>query len=206
MYYGDKREALVMIHGELVKRGWNVFGYRADDSDSMTDYYSPAYWEGIAEKNGFILLVDINKYDMSKSGHVISASTYKTDYSKIQKMQALANDAGATEGEKQAAQTGIDRLKAKEKENVKIISTYPTFLFENPGSSSWHVEKDGQIIAKGTGAFSVNDYDWEDKSKTEREQKSERLENLINRIEKSIKDNVTLESEIVKVPKKVISQ
>lgn len=28
---------------------WRIFGYHADASDATTDYYSPAYWHGIAE-------------------------------------------------------------------------------------------------------------------------------------------------------------
>lgn len=39
--------------------GWKVYRYHADESDSMTDYYSPAYWDGVAEKNGYILCVNV---------------------------------------------------------------------------------------------------------------------------------------------------
>jgi hypothetical protein len=43
-----------------------VFGYKEDESDSMTDYWSPSHWDGIAEKNGYILCVDI--FSTSSSG------------------------------------------------------------------------------------------------------------------------------------------
>ena len=41
---------MVRIARELMNRGWKVYGFREDESDSMTDYWSPAYWKGIAEK------------------------------------------------------------------------------------------------------------------------------------------------------------
>ncbi len=47
--YYSKQEAKVRIAHELMKRGWKVYGYHADESDSMTDYYSPAYWNGIKQ-------------------------------------------------------------------------------------------------------------------------------------------------------------
>lgn len=37
-----------MIAHKLMKLdGWKVYGYHADESDNMTDYYSPAYWNGL---------------------------------------------------------------------------------------------------------------------------------------------------------------
>ena len=49
--YYDYREVGVMIAHKLMNmEGWKVYGYKADESDSMTDYYSPAYWNGVAEK------------------------------------------------------------------------------------------------------------------------------------------------------------
>ena len=59
--YYTKQDAKVRMAHELMKMGWNVEGYKADESDSMTDYWSPARWGGIATKNGFVLVVD-NRY------------------------------------------------------------------------------------------------------------------------------------------------
>lgn len=43
--YYDYREVGVMIAHKLMKMGgWKVYGYKADEGDSMTDYWSPAHW------------------------------------------------------------------------------------------------------------------------------------------------------------------
>ena len=53
--YYDYREVKVMIARKLMSmEGWKVYGYYEDKSDSMADYWSPAHWDGIAEKNGYI--------------------------------------------------------------------------------------------------------------------------------------------------------
>ena len=42
--YYDYRDVKVMIaHKLMTMEGWKVYGYKADESDSMVDYYSPAY-------------------------------------------------------------------------------------------------------------------------------------------------------------------
>lgn len=58
MYYGDKQDSLVAIMEGLQFRGWSIYGYKEDKSDLMTDYFDPARWDGIAVKNGYILVVD----------------------------------------------------------------------------------------------------------------------------------------------------
>ena len=58
--YYEYREVKVMIAHKLMSMdGWKVYGYTPDQSDSMTDYWSPAHWDGIAEKNGYILCVNV---------------------------------------------------------------------------------------------------------------------------------------------------
>lgn len=49
--YYDYREVKVMIARKLMNmEGWSVYGYHEDESDLMSDYWSPAYWDGVAEK------------------------------------------------------------------------------------------------------------------------------------------------------------
>lgn len=60
--YYDFREAKVLIAMELSKRGWEIFGFKPDESDSMTDYWSPADWDGIATKNGYVVVIDCSDY------------------------------------------------------------------------------------------------------------------------------------------------
>lgn len=67
MYYA-LRDAKVNIAHYLREHGWTIYGYKADESDSMTDYYSPADWEGVAEKNGYVLVVDMNEWYLRNSG------------------------------------------------------------------------------------------------------------------------------------------
>lgn len=68
MDYYAKRRAYVNIAHELQKNGWKLYGYKEDQSDMMTDYYSPAYWTGCASKNGYLIVNDYKKSD----GHDIT--------------------------------------------------------------------------------------------------------------------------------------
>lgn len=40
MYYGDKQDSLLALMNGLVYRGWKIYGFKEDKSDSMTDYFS----------------------------------------------------------------------------------------------------------------------------------------------------------------------
>ena len=56
--YYDYREVGVMIAHKLMSMdGWKVYGYHADESDSMTDYYSPASWGGVSRKKWLCFFV-----------------------------------------------------------------------------------------------------------------------------------------------------
>ena len=49
----------------------------------------------------------------------------------------------------------LKKLLARQENNATIetIKIYPTFAYCNPRGSKWHIEKDGAILAKGTGIF-----------------------------------------------------
>lgn len=71
MHWTERRRAKASIAEELARRGWALYGYKPDRSDGMTDYYDPASWDGIAEKNGFVVVVDVGKSNnciLSRSG------------------------------------------------------------------------------------------------------------------------------------------
>jgi len=150
--YYEKRKAGVNIAHALMNLGWNVYGYKKDESDSMTDYYSPAYWDGIAEKNGFILVVnnnypseekEIKKYNYTKVSFA--------DRDKISKLEAMTQENGATAGEEENAKILIEKIKNKESEGVaefEVIGKIPAYM-GNPGKCIWHIEKDGKIYDKG---------------------------------------------------------
>jgi hypothetical protein len=59
---------------------------------------------------------------------------------------------------------------------VESIEPWPVFQ-ANPGRSTWHVERDGQIIGQGTGVYSIE-------SKYDRETGFPKLHALVDRIER----------------------
>lgn len=154
-YYEYEDVKRAMVH-RLFKLGWKVYGYSADNSDFMTDYYDPEWWSGIATKNGYILVVNdrfgqkedrFNKVRKSVSADVDVES-------KIRKLERVTVEHGATEHEAETARVKIETLRAKmfggEGEVVTMELISPKHM-ANPGRCSWHVEKDGVIIEKGTG-------------------------------------------------------
>lgn len=154
MWYGDKRESKVQICNALERLGWKIYGYSPDESDSMTDYYCPASWGGIATKNGYVLNVGCSTYYSGKTERETVTASCKTS-AKIRQLEVLAADKGATEGEKAAALAAIQRIQERQETaqaGRKVLEQWPEFQ-ENPPHCNWHMEKDGKIIAKGTGAF-----------------------------------------------------
>ena len=176
--YYDKKEALNIICAVLSFNGWVIYGYKEDRSDFMTDYYDPARWDGIAVKNGYILVMN-NSY----SGGTIAGNYVLRSYSKEanviinklvdknQKLLTLANNEAASVGEKTNAFAMIEKNNQKIQSyrneyylEEDINNPYPANLPEvtyqkNPGRATWHIEKDGKIIDKGTGYFKYCDID-----------------------------------------------
>lgn len=149
--YYKKRDARAKLGKVLELNGWEIFGYKNDESDSMTDYYSPADWDGIATKNGYVLVID-NKY-FSNSGKVVTKTinNNKTNnYDKIQKLSKMTIENGCTESEAAAAQNQIKKLQEKENKNIttQVLYQYPEYQI-NPKGCIWHLEKDNEIICKG---------------------------------------------------------
>ena len=175
---------------ELKNNGWKIFGYRADQSDSMTDYWCPSSWSGIASKDGYVLLIDA--YGTGKSGYKVTKQTVKVDNEKIQKLEATMNDAASTDNEKAVCQKKIDEMYNKEKESTVVIEEYPTFSHATPKKCTWHIEKNGVIIAKGIGTTDKN-IGWD----------NEKVIKLVKRFEKEIKNNSQLEAVQEEVIEKV---
>lgn len=153
MYYGDKKASLVVLMSALSLRGWKIYGFKEDKSDSMTDYYDPASWEGIAVKNGYILVVD-NNCGGSIGGSFVHKSYEAKIAKRINKLISLRDNHAASEGEKANAQSIIDNLDKKVVEEIVTDTGLPEVTYQaNPGNSKWHIERDDKIIAKGTGVF-----------------------------------------------------
>lgn len=158
--YYDYREVKVMIaHKLMAMEGWKVYGYKEDRSDSMTDYWDPANWDGIAEKNGYILCVDV--YGAAEPQEIrkynYSGFTYDRSIAeKIKKLEAMTVERGASEAEEASAKLSIERLQKKAEEATEnankyiVVGTVPGHM-AHPPKMNWHIEKDGIIIAKGNG-------------------------------------------------------
>lgn len=164
--YYDYREVKVMIAHKLMSiEGWKVYGYKEDRSDSMTDYWDPANWDGIAEKNGYILCVDVygaaEPQEIKKYNY--SGFTYDSSIAeKIKKLEAMTVERGASEAEAESAKNMIKRLQEKAEkatENAEkyiVVGTIPGHM-AHPPKMNWHIEKDGVIIAKGNGILKFAD-------------------------------------------------
>lgn len=157
--YYEYQDVKVMIAHKLMNlEGWTVYGYKADESDSMTDYYSPAYWNGVAEKNGYILCVNV--YGASEGEDIKKYTNAnavdRSIYDKISKLEEMTVERGATEAEQATAQKRIGVLKTKlseQEEQAKeyIVTGHIPGHMANPPRMNWHIEKDGKYIAKGNG-------------------------------------------------------
>lgn len=208
MYYGDKRQSKVNLAYALQAEGWKIYGYSPDESDIMTDYYCPASWGGIAEKNGFILVIDKSR----PSGEKRESYTYtkNLDYDKIEKLQAMTTQNGCTQDEANSAKELIEKIYAKHEESkVLVQDTTPMWRNGNPDNYNWHIEDaNGVIVERGTGAFSFHNmpYHWNYETRSfrggsyvcgtsysdaESEEKNETIKkfyNLVDKINKSIEN------------------
>lgn len=160
--YYDYREVGVMIAHKLMNmEGWKVYGYKPDESDSMTDYWSPAHWDGVAEKNGYVFC--FNVYGASKGEEIrkynYEGFTYDNNImEKIAKLERMTVENGASEAEEASAKASIARLQKKaeesnENKNKYIVVGHIPAHMEHPPRMNWHIEKDGIIIAKGNGVL-----------------------------------------------------
>lgn len=160
MYYGEKQSSLVVLMSALSLREWKIYGFKEDKSDPMTDYYDPASWRGIAIKNGYILVVD-NSYGGSIGGSFVHKSYDAKIVKRINKLIALRDNHAASAGEKANAQAIIDKLDKKVVEEIITDTGLPEVTYQaNPGNSKWHIERDGRIIAKGTGVFGFSELEY----------------------------------------------
>jgi len=62
MHWIDKQRATAALGTALRERGWKLYGWKNDQSDPLTDYFSPESWQGVAEKSGVILAVAVTPY------------------------------------------------------------------------------------------------------------------------------------------------
>jgi hypothetical protein len=182
--YYDYREVKVMIaHRLMALDGWKVYNYSPDESDSMTDYYCPATWGGVAEKNGYVLCVDVygarEAQEIRKYNHT-DFSYDRNIEDKIKKLEAMTVERGASEAEAESAKVMIERLQKKaevateSKEKYIVVGIIPGHQ-AHPNKCNWHIEKDGIIIAKGNGILKYSGISYKEnyKKRTEKEIREE---------------------------------
>ncbi len=215
--YYDYREVKVMIaHRLMALDGWKVYDYSPDKSDSMTDYSCPATWGGIAEKNGYVLCVDVygarEPQEIRKYNHA-SFSYDKSITDKIKKLEAMTVERGASESEEASAKVMIERLQKKaeasteNQEKYIVVGTIPGHQ-AHPTRCNWHIEKDGIIIAKGNGILKYSGIYYKENYKKRSE---EEIREQIRRtnsgrswfndeeLEKSVKYQLEEQAEVLKL-------
>lgn len=60
MHWTERGKAKAALGLALRARGWTLYGFHEDRSDPMTDYWAPASWDGVAEKRGYVVVVDVS--------------------------------------------------------------------------------------------------------------------------------------------------
>lgn len=163
--YYDMKDAKVRIASELSGRGWKIYGFKEDESDSMTDYFDPASWSGVATKNGYVLVVDNNGIDserkITKFNPNLSLSN--DDSEKIKKLEQMTTDNGCTQGEENNAKSLIENIKNKVSEDCdpwEVVDTYPKYMGnrEVNKTCNWHIQDiEGRIYDKGNGIIKYAD-------------------------------------------------
>ena len=155
-YYEYQDVGVMMAHKLMAMDGWEVFGYHADHSDMMTDYYDPARWNGIATKNGYTLVVNCNSESKPEEIHKYNYDGTLQDRSiseKIAKLEQMTMERGASEQEEESAKKMIEKLRSKANETSEkyIVTGIIPGHMANPPRMNWHIEKDGVYVAKGNG-------------------------------------------------------
>lgn len=163
-YYGNQGSKVKLSYG-LESLGWSIYGFNEDQSDCMVDYFHPASWDGIAVKNGFILVVDA--YSSGEIGGDFIQKSYDAKIAnKIKKLQALADCPSAAKGERENALAQIEKLDQKLVKEITVTTDLPKVTYQkNPPNTKWHIEKDGNIIAKGNGIYAFDSVNtWREES------------------------------------------
>lgn len=60
MHWTERSNAKVTMAENLQAHGWTLYGYHVTKGDPMTDYAGSSSWDGIAEKDGFVFVMDLS--------------------------------------------------------------------------------------------------------------------------------------------------
>ena len=98
-YYGYRDAGVKIAHRLMQMNGWKVYGYHADNSDSMTDYWDPAYWNGTAEKNGYVFVFNHDTASKGRSYTATKTVVVDENMAKIEKLRQMTQERGASAAE-----------------------------------------------------------------------------------------------------------
>lgn len=193
-HWTEKRAAVALLGAELARRGWNLYGWKEDRSDSMTDYYDPESWRGLAERDGFLVVVDSGPSDPGGHQPVKSASDV---VGSCDRCGGAGDDpSGWTyqRAKESPREYNADTCKGtgavvvfadvvsplhfrdygpelcrkchgggKVFGNWRTVPDGPRWPEHkgNPKGCAWHVERNGVIIAQGSGVFVLERERWE---------------------------------------------
>lgn len=195
MDYHAKQQAKVNVAFGLMDDGWTIYGFKNDESDSMTDYYNPAHWDGIAERDGFVLVVDNYGYGIGGvtklrwvidgecsrchgSGHDPAGWTFQQaqhnprEYHKhYAALEAIPHAIALMPDVISPVQFKGDREKCHGCHGTGTQGHSEHYLepwptFQgNKKGVSWHLEKDGQILDKSVGLKQFVGYQFRDEDR-----------------------------------------
>ena len=170
--YYTMQDAKVAIAEYLMRNfpdEWKVYKYSPGESDCYTDYFDPPYWGGVAEKDGYIFVVDAcsdRKQEEIRHYHTDESISYSASVlDKIKKLERMTVERGASVSEEESAKAMIERLKqkaaAQDSESKYDVVGYIPAHHKNPPRCNWHIEKDGVIILKGNGLLKFAPVEWD---------------------------------------------
>ena len=178
-HWTDRRASKALLAHALRDSGWKLYGYHADASDSMTDYYSPAHWDGIATKGSAVVVVgqssasDSGKTpemrdaepSMGPCGPCGGGGKELRDYAGSRSVEILTGavhiDPGHKAGDPCRWCKGTGQ---REEWRTHPGETWPTFQ-ANPKARNWHVEIGGRIVASGTGVMELHREEYDGRHK-----------------------------------------
>ena len=187
-HYVDRRNEVAELGQALARLGWKLYGWTADQSDSMTDYCSPEHWDGIATKQGAVCVVDLSAKHRSsteKSGKssehatklehgpcsicngtgklvrdTLASTVHRIDFG-TGKLVPVSQTPAEKAGDTCRHCEGTGQREESRHYEKPLDDPWPTFQ-ANPGASNWHVERDGKILAKGTGLNACRRWNYAD--------------------------------------------
>jgi hypothetical protein len=224
-----KMEGKCRLIPELRSKGWEIYGHTEAESDPKRDYFRSEYWTGICTKADFTLCIGVSEYDVAyhsgkKEFRYTKTSEKDIRSAKIKALKNMTQENGCTEHEEANAKDLLAKLcinkgSASKKESQMIRYTYPTFQ-KHPGKGiTWHLEKNGDIYAKGTGIskfamvpnadiFNIDNMKFKDNKKTFRSVRENGMLSTISGplLEKEVKSIKSFKSFILKIEQIIASE